>query len=119
MSQLVGWVGDGGNPDSPFADIRVRRAIEYATDKATIVKTIFRGYHEVANQPVSATVWAYNPAVVGYPYNPQKAKELLTQAGYPNGFKTRLIIQGTAGAVTSTTDFAVAVQGFLIMLPGI
>jgi peptide/nickel transport system substrate-binding protein len=84
-------VFDSGNPKSPFADVRVRQAAQYAVDRKAIVDNIFDGVHEPANQQVYKGNWAYNPSVVGYPYNPAKAKQLLAAAGYPNGFKTKLL----------------------------
>ena len=83
------------NPKSPFADIRVRQAAQYAVDTKALVDGIFYGEFEPANQQVYKGNWAYNPSVVGYPYNPAKAKQLLAAAGYPNGFKTKLMYYTT------------------------
>lgn len=88
---VVGLISDGGNPNSPFADIRVRRAVEHAIDKNAIVNQLFQGFETAATQAARPGQWWYNPAVKGYPYNPKKAKELLAQAGYPNGFPTKII----------------------------
>ena len=81
---------DSANPKSPFADVRVRQAANYSIDRKALVDSLFLGIHEVANQQVYKGNWAYNPSVVGYPYDPAKAKQLLAAAGYPNGFKTKL-----------------------------
>jgi len=103
------FVYDSANPKSPFSDIRVRRAVQYAINSKEIVDTIFHGYSEPSNQSTYKGYWGYNPSVVGYPYNPTKAKELLAEAGYPNGFKTKLTyLDFSGGGVTS-----IAVQGFL------
>ena len=82
--------GDSGHADSPYADIRVRRAIEYAIDKKALVDSLILGYGKVCNQYAYPGTWGVNPAVKGYPYDPAKAKKLLAEAGYPNGFKTTL-----------------------------
>ncbi len=87
-----GQVGSlGGNskdPKSPFADVRVRRALSYAIDQKGLASAFGYGYYKPMTQFAPPGAWSYNPGVVGYPYNPQKAKELLAQAGYPSGFKT-------------------------------
>lgn len=100
---------DSANPNSPFADVRVRRAAQYAIDTKAIVDAIFYGEAEVTNQYTYKGHWAYNPSIEGYPYNPTKAKQLLAEAGYPNGFKTKsmYINNPTNDQVNS------AVQGFL------
>jgi ABC-type transport system substrate-binding protein len=105
---IDGIIGDSAHPKSPFADIRVRRAMAYAIDNATIAKAVGLGFFPPTNQFVSPQHPAYNPAVVGYPYNPQKAKELLTQAGYPNGFETKLSFR--PGAFEA--DFCTMLQGY-------
>ena len=81
---------DSANPNSPFAKLKVRQATQHAIDTKAIAQTIFNGEAEPANQWIYKGHWAYNPALKGYPYNPAKAKQLLKEAGYPNGFKTKL-----------------------------
>ena len=107
-SNVLGIAGDSANPKSMFADIKVRRAVEYAIDKGTIAKGLGYGFYQAANQPGVPGTWAYNPAVAGYPYEPKKAKELLTQAGYPNGFTTSIIF-----ADVSLKDMFTVVQSHL------
>jgi peptide/nickel transport system substrate-binding protein len=74
----------------PFADVRVRQAINYAINKQDIVDHLYKGTAEVAKNPIPPTLWGYNDDVQDYEYNPTKAKQLLTEAGYPSGFKTNL-----------------------------
>jgi peptide/nickel transport system substrate-binding protein len=108
-SGATSLVPDSANPKSPFADIRVRQAAQYAIDAAAIVKEVFHGEWEVANQWIYKGHWGYNPSIAGYPYNPAKAKQLLAEAGYPNGFKTKLTFRTSA---EWDQTFA-AVQGYL------
>jgi len=108
-SAVTGLAGDGGNPKSPFADVRVRRALSYALDREEIAKAMGYGFFRAADQPAAPGSRFYNSAVVGYPYNPQKAKELLIQAGYPNGFKTRIMFQTNA----PLRDMFTAAQAYL------
>ena len=66
-------------------DIRVRRAIAYAIDRNTIVSTVLRGTGRIATGMLSPESWAYDGNVTDYPYDPEKARQLLDQAGYPVG----------------------------------
>ena len=81
---------DSLNSDSVFADKRVRQALEYAIDRPTIVKSLGNGYFPLT-QLATKEVYGYNPEIEGRLYNPDKAKQLLTNAGYPGGFKTSII----------------------------
>ena len=74
----------------PFDDKRVRQALNYATNKDAILKAVYQGNGRVAKNPIPPILWGYNDAVQDYPYDPAKAKELLAQAGFPNGFDVDL-----------------------------
>jgi len=89
---IIGLYPDSNNPDSPFHDIRVRRAMEYALDKETLATGLGYGYYRPCNQVFLEESGGWNPDVVGYPYNLDKARELLTEAGYPDGFPTKLLM---------------------------
>jgi peptide/nickel transport system substrate-binding protein len=106
---LVGLAFDGAHADSPFSDIRVRQAVLYAIDTKAIVKTIGYGALIETNQVSAPGSYAYNPDVIGYPYNLQKAKDLLSQTKYPNGFDTQIHMENTA----LNRDLAVNLQGYL------
>ena len=104
------YVPDAAHEESPFADMRVRQAVNYAVDRKAIAKHITGGLWEAINQPASARMWEYNPNVVGHPYNPSKARQLLAEAGYPNGFKTTMDLPNMDADLISATT---AVQGYL------
>src|SRR5689334_12688526 len=74
----------------PFDDKRVRQALNYAANKEAILKAVYQGNGRVAKNPIPPILWSYNNAVKDYPYDPAKAKELLAQAGLPNGFELEL-----------------------------
>jgi len=74
----------------PFDDKRVRQALNMAVDKPAILKTVYQGNGQVAKNPIPPILWSYNNSVKDYPYDPAKAKELLAQAGFPNGFELEL-----------------------------
>lgn len=86
----VGVVYDNANPNSPFSKLEVRQAVQHAVDTEAIVKNVYYGNAEPANQWIYKGHGSYNPSIEGYPYDPEKAKELLAKAGYPNGFKTKI-----------------------------
>ncbi|HWP22653.1 MAG TPA: ABC transporter substrate-binding protein, partial [Candidatus Binatia bacterium] len=69
----------------PWDNKLVRQAANYSVDAAAIVKNIFDGIGYPCNGPVGANVIGSDPQLKRYPYDPKKARELLAQAGYPNG----------------------------------
>ena len=75
---------------APFNKKEVRQAIAYAIDMNSMIAAVYLGAASKANSPVSPEVFGYNKDTKGYDYNVAKAKELLAQAGYPNGFKAKI-----------------------------
>lgn len=71
------------NPDAPWAKKEVRQALNYAVDKQTIIDELFHGEATVASSDTPVPAWS---SVEPYPYDPDKARELLAEAGYENGF---------------------------------
>ena len=78
--------------DSPFKDKRVRQALNYAVDTQAIADGIGQGIVVPAGQPGTPVAYGYNPNVKAYPHDPAKAKQLLSEAGFPNGFKTKFAV---------------------------
>lgn len=74
---------------APFDDVRVRQAINYALDVEAVVDYIYTGQAAPAGGPLAPLVWGALD-VEGYEFNPEKAKALLAEAGYPDGFKTTI-----------------------------
>jgi ABC-type transport system substrate-binding protein len=77
----------------PLEDIRVRRALNYATDREALVRTQLRGFGVPASSPLAPVDFAYDPETRGYPYDLERAKLLLAEAGYPNGFALKIAVQ--------------------------
>lgn len=85
----------GGVLAKPLGDVRVRQALNYATDRTTIVNALFPG-NEPTSQLSTPGRDGYDPSLVNaYPHDVAKAKDLLTQAGYPNGFSMDLVTTTT------------------------
>jgi peptide/nickel transport system substrate-binding protein len=78
----------GMNPSyKPFSDKRVRQAINYAIDADLIINKLVKGKAYRATSWLPITSPAYDKAMKPYPFDPAKAKQLLAEAGYPNGFE--------------------------------
>jgi len=82
--------GDSKNPNSPWSKRKFREAVAYAIDKETIMEELGYGYPRAIYQPVAFDHPFYNPDLEPRKYNPEKAKKLLAEAGYPNGVSTTL-----------------------------
>ncbi len=72
--------------DSPVADVRVRQALNYAIDRQQIIDVLLGGATQPSGQAAVKAAFGYNPDVKAYPYDPDKARALLAEAGYPDGF---------------------------------
>ena len=68
-----------------FQDRRVREAVAVAINRQAIVQQLYGGYGEVAEQMLPPIMWGRSPNVKGYPFDPARAKQLLAEAGHPNG----------------------------------
>jgi len=73
----------------PFSDPRVRLALNYAVDKQAFIKVVFSGHADPMDSPMPPLLGFYQKQG-SYAYDPEKAKALLAEAGYPNGFETTL-----------------------------
>jgi ABC-type transport system substrate-binding protein len=71
----------------PFDDVRVRQALNYAVDKEQVALVVFRGYATVMDAALPAPVFGHSP-VGPYPYDPERARALLAEAGYGPGGQT-------------------------------
>ena len=89
-----------------LADKRVRQAIAYAINNEDLVKTIFNGSASVATSPVPKITTGHNENSNNYPQNIEKAKQLLAEAGYPNGFNIELFVSEDNQRI----DMAVIIQ---------
>lgn len=88
-SMNVGYLGLTTTRE-PFDDPKVRQAMNYAIDKQAIVDAFFEGRGDVAKNPIPPAISGYNDDIEAYPYDPEKAKELLAEAGLEDGFEMEL-----------------------------
>jgi peptide/nickel transport system substrate-binding protein len=96
----------------PLADKKVRQALNYAIDKDKIIKALFADAAKPMNGPYNAFQEGYDPAAPPpYPYNPDKAKQLLAEAGHANGFK--FTINTPSGRYLNDKQVAEAAAGDL------
>lgn len=75
-----------------FSDVRVRQAVQYAIKQEDIIIASTDGMGGACASTVAPSCWGFSDKVQGYEYNPEKAKELLAEAGYPDGLTIRFIV---------------------------
>ena len=99
----IGYLGIN-RARTPFDKLEVRQAIAHAINKAAIVQALYPPTASAASQFVPPPVFGHSTALVDYPYDVAKAKELLTKAGFPNGFKTTLWVMPVSRGYYPTPD---------------
>ncbi|MCB2109133.1 MAG: ABC transporter substrate-binding protein [Rhodobacteraceae bacterium] len=96
---VVGLMFVATQPGSPFADARVRQAMNYAVDKTRLVQVFYEGVVDPSGQPAARAALGFNPDIVPYPYDPTRARALLAEAGYANGFSFSMdAVVGSTGS---------------------
>lgn len=98
--------------DSPLNDRRVRQAMNYAIDLESIVTNLTKNIVKAGSQPGTPVAYGYNPDVKPYPHDPAKAKQLLIDAGYADGFKVKFAV--VTGAFAADGDIYQAVAQDLL-----
>ncbi len=98
---------NSSNATSPTAKKEVREAIEYAIDRPALANMIGQGKFEPFTQMAPKKFPGYNEGYNPRPYNPDKAKQLLAAAGYPTGFKTKIL------TTSAGQDACTAIKAYL------
>lgn len=111
---MVAFKLDNPDADLPVQDVRVRQALNYAVDKEALVENILSGYGEVlAGQPLSEEYFGFNPDVEAYPYDPERARELLAEAGYGPENPLQITLYGPQGRYIRDSEIVQAIGGQL------
>jgi len=84
-STFIQYVALDGTKNPVLADVRVRQAIQYATNVPEIIEVLFEGSAEQIAVPLAHGVFGNDGSIEPYPYDPDRARELLAEAGYPDG----------------------------------
>ncbi|MDX2142650.1 MAG: ABC transporter substrate-binding protein [Rhodospirillaceae bacterium] len=95
-------------PGHPLLDKRVRQALNYAVNKQAYIDALFGGLTQAASQPTTKSGFGYDPTIAPYPYDPEKAKALLAEAGHPKGFEFTVELTPAGGTALSETYQQVA-----------
>ncbi|WP_427791704.1 ABC transporter substrate-binding protein [Brevundimonas diminuta] len=97
----------GGDPSSPLRDVRVRQALNYAVDKDAISSLLPKGARP-SGQPAPRGAFGHDPSIAPYPHDPARARRLLAEAGYPNGFRLTMEVMTDAAPGDDLMSQAVA-----------
>jgi peptide/nickel transport system substrate-binding protein len=98
-------------PKNPLLDVRVRRAISKAINRPAIASRVMEGQAIPSGQLVSEKLFGHNPALKPEAYDPEGAKKLLAEAGYPDGFN--ITVHGPAGRYVNDEKIVQAVAQML------
>ena len=97
---------------SPLEDKRVRQALNYAIDKEALIDVLFEGRARLVDgQQANANFFGYNADLEPYPYDPERARELLAEAGYPDGID--LTFKYPFGRIANDKEVSEAIAGML------
>lgn len=105
------FVGLDTVQDSPLKDVRVRQALNYAVDKKAIVTRLIGASAEQTVTLLTGRDFGFPKDLQPYPYDPNKAKKLLAEAGYPKGFT--ITLDTAAGRYINDTAVVQAIAGYL------
>jgi peptide/nickel transport system substrate-binding protein len=97
--------------DGPLKDVRVRQAINYGVDKDAIIKSVLEGNGAPLGGPLTPVMFGYDPQVKPYPYDPERAKRLLAEAGFAQGLS--LTLNSPSGRYIKDKEAAEAIGGQL------
>jgi peptide/nickel transport system substrate-binding protein len=104
------WAMKQMDSSSPLSNQKVRMAMNLAVDRDAIAKTILSGVSSPVSQMATPQVFGYNPDLKPYLYDPDKARHLLSEAGFENGIKLKAIVRSDPSVPESTLINQVVAQ---------
>src|SRR5213080_1638620 len=107
------WYLGINNQKKPFDDKRVRQALNYAVNKDAIVRDVLKGTGTLSRGPVLPNTWGADSALKPYPYDPERARKLLAEAGYPSGFSTTLWVPESGSGMQAPVPMSTVIQSNL------
>jgi peptide/nickel transport system substrate-binding protein len=107
------WYLGINNQKKPFDDKRVRQALNYAVNKDAIVRDVLKGTGTLSRGPVLPGTWGADSGLKPYPYDPERARKLLAEAGYASGFATTLWVPESGSGMQSPVAMATIIQSNL------
>ena len=107
------WYLGINNQKKPLDDRRVRQALNYAVNKEAIVRDVLKGTGTLSKGPVQPNTWGADAGLKAYPYDPARAKKLLAEAGYPNGFTTTLWVPESGSGMQAPVAMSTVIQSNL------
>ena len=107
------WYLGINNQKKPYDDKRVRQALNYAVNKDAIVRDVLKGTGSLSVGPVLPKTWGADGGLKPYPYEPERARKLLAEAGYPGGFTTTLWVPESGSGMQSPVAMSTVIQSNL------
>jgi len=107
------WYLGINNQKKPFDDKRVRQALNYAVNKEAIVRDVLKGTGSLSRGPVLPATWGADSGLKPYPYDPERSRKLLAEAGYPSGFSTALWVPESGSGMQSPVPMSTVIQSNL------
>jgi len=107
------WYLGINNQKKPFDDRRVRQALNYAVNKDAIVRDVLKGTGSLSRGPVLPGTWGADSGLRPYPYDPERAKKLLAEAGFASGFSTSLWVPESGSGMQSPVAMSTVIQSNL------
>lgn len=99
--------------EPPFNNVKVRKALNYAINKKALVDSVLLGSAKIYDSPLSPVGWGYHKTGM-YEYNPEKARQLLAEAGYGKDKKLKTELWSSVGRYPMDTEISEAVQAQLM-----